>query len=133
MNIVVNSYVNWKSDDCTYNGVVSNIDEHIISLDVPNIGTLNVPVNDGEFTIIDKIDESINLSNIEVESTEIKMSTKRVVKRSKTGKNKVEMMLDIIKEFPNLTRKEYIEIGVEREVSSFAGCSTFYNSAKKLI
>ena len=124
----LNSFVEVSFDDVTYCGVVTKSDENMISFDVPNLGNMNIPK---EECVIKELSE-LNVVDYKIEVEEEKKQ-KRVVKRSKTGKSKVEMMIELIKEFPDLSRKEYIELGVEREISSFAGCSTFYNSAKKLV
>ena len=124
----LNSFVEVSFDDVTYCGVVTKSDENMISFDVPNLGNMNIPK---EECVIKELSE-LNVVDYKIEVEEEKKQ-KRVVKRSKTGKTKVEMMIELIKEFPDLSRKEYIELGVEREISSKAGCSTFYNSARKLV
>ena len=97
---------------------------------------LVVKVNNNYNSVWVKVDEC---EEVEVKNWGFETDKERLIKVIKNKvltkkKSKVEMFLDLFEEDESLVynRKEAIGVGVERGLSTVNGCSTFFNSAKKI-
>ena len=132
MNLEVGEYIRWTGyegdDEFTFEGKLTELtDEGFVM--VSKVGgkyyEMGSSHDDGSIEKIDVIDNFF----IKIERKEVT----NIKKRKKNKKSKVDMILELLEENPDLVnkRKECISIAVEKGISSVAGCSTFFNEAKK--
>ena len=128
----VGDYIRWTGyegdDEFSFEGKLTELTEERFVL-VSKVGgkyyEMSSSVDDGS---IDRIDEIDNFF-VKIERTEVP----NIKKRKKNKKSKVDLILELLEANPELVdkRKECISIAVEKGISSAAGCSTFFNEAKK--
>ena len=101
-------------------------------------GTYNVQADDGTFEPASK---PKNWTGSKVKTTfvlpagEKPEQPKKPAKAKTGGKTKIELIVDMLREDPTLltNRKVAIAMIVEAGISTPAGASTFYNTAKRMV
>ena len=132
LNLEVGNFIKWigqeGDDEFVFEGKLTELtDEGFVM--VSKVGgkyyEMGSSHDDGSIEKIDVIDNFF----IKIERKEVT----NIRKRKKNKKSKVDMILELLEENPDLVnkRKECISIAVEKGISSVAGCSTFFNEAKK--
>lgn len=132
-----------NGEDVMHVGRWRTNDGGLCHIGIPNVGMIHVPEKECEVVAsfpplgfetwhVGDEDKSNVKSHKNATITTQPLAKAAATRTRAGGKSKVEMIVDIIHNHPGLSRKEYIQMAVDAGISSAAGCSTFYNSARKL-
>jgi len=135
----VDDFVRWTGSDeegeFSHVGQVYYIKNEMVALRTQH-GVIHVPAEDGAFKVVDK-PKDWNLSVVKTKRPTTASpnlpKTRKGQKRKKNGPTKIDLIVELLRKDPPSSRKDAIEKIVAAGISTPAGASTFYNTAKKLL
>lgn len=139
MNFNKGDFIKWKSGEDELVGRFLNVANKMVRFEISANGSVaEIPENDGKFTATSQPkDWKKTTSAPKIEPTKapkVKTATSiRKPKEKKAGGTKVDLVVALLKNHPNVSRKEAIELIVKAGISTPAGASTFYSMAKKVM
>lgn len=146
-------FIKWTSTDdegkFSYVGLVRSVNGASICFET-YMGTLNIAPDDGKFVKVEKpADWDEQRAASEKRTAEMHKTNKRVAAkpapavkvkatrapRAKKGGSKIDQIVELLQAQPELvkSRKDAIAAIVAAGISTPAGASTFFNTAKKLV
>ena len=130
-------FIRWTSTDnegkFSHTGqVVSHKSGMITFITGPNAGEMGVPEDDGSFELVRK-PRNWKETTAPASISKPKAVRKTVTHTRKTGSSKLDLVVDLLRNDPPVDRKDAINKIVAAGISTPAGASTFYNSAKKVL
>lgn len=136
----LDQFVRWTNSDVngefSHVGQVHQMTDEMITLKTEH-GLIHLPKNDGKFIPTNKpigweLPETKTKDKAKVQRTTTKKASSKAPKEKKErGPSKVDIIVEMFKDNMPASRKEAIAKIVEAGITTPAGASTFWNTAKK--
>ena len=123
---MLNKNVIWSTDSFSYTGKVVSETDTFLEIET-NVGVMGFNKDDGQIAVHEGPLLSVEL---EIEVDNSKKTTKSTGLREGSKQQKV---VEMMKQNPDLTRKEYINMIIEQFGMSKAGASTYHQNGKRHI
>lgn len=123
MNYSIGSNIRWSSDDFSYTGTIVAIDGDRIEMET-NVGIMGFSKDDGTIALHEgdivaiEIEKDTSVAPTEKKSTGLRPGSKQA------------QVVEMMRNNPGLSRKEYINMIVEHFGMSSAGASTYHQNGK---
>lgn len=123
MNYSIGSQIRWSSEDFSYTGTIVAIEGSEVQMET-NVGVMCFDKDDGTIALHEGA-----LVPVEIEIDTTEAPTERKSTGLREG-SKQQLVVEMMRNNPGLSRKEYINMIVEHFGMSSAGASTYHQNGK---
>lgn len=125
-------FIRWTCKDDAGNfshvGQVVSHANGLVTFVTQSDGVMSIPEDDGKFSKVRKPRSwSVDVATVKSKSL------KRKKKQTKGGVSKLDLVVELLRADPPVNRKDAISKIVDAGISTYAGASTHYNNAKKVL